>query len=314
MTGQQTSRRRWVSAKAISLGALVVLLLVTIARSALPGYLGGSWPWLRDRTVPALTALRHLSAKGLSLDERWQTQPPQERQIGSGKWTVMEMVRSRTGAAPPPRDPEPASASGDGPAAARPLPTDSSFDAAPGDAEDLERVTISLLPMKTVTDQPQVEWSDWEGVARLQTDSQMRLSVPLANGDGAIAVRALRGWDSRQNTYAMAQWYAWPGGGNPSPGQWFWADRQAQLRSQRLPWVAVVLLVQTRKPLDPLEDYVPLLKEAAAAVQVALEQGPFRQGADPQDTSMGPGLSGSEGAWTMLQRPDAGAVGGQIPW
>jgi hypothetical protein len=297
MTVQQNSRQRWVSAKVISLGALVVLLLVTIARSSLPGYLGGPWPWLRDRTVPALTALRQLPATGLTLGEPWQTQPPQEQQIGSGKWTVMGMGRSRTGAEPS-RVPNAA-----GPLGNNPPGVASDNLASDGGADDREQVTISLLPMKAVTDQPQVEWSDWEGVARLQTDSQMRLSVPRGQGEGAIAVRALRGWDDRQNTYAMAQWYAWPGGGNPSPGQWFWADRQAQLQGQRLPWVAVVLLVQTRKPLDPLEDYVPLLKDAAAAVQMALEQGPFRSVAT-QDTSMGPGLPGA----------DMATGGGQLGW
>lgn len=281
MTNRQTSLRRWFSPKALSSGALVLLLAAAVVLSALPGYLGAPWPWLRDRTVPALTALRRLPVTGLTLGEPWQTQPPQERQIGSGKWVVMTLARSRPGGD-----------STGAPVAANP-PGGSPLTGPEAEAAKFETVTLSLLPMKVVNDQPQVEWSDWEGVSRLQTDSQMGMSVPVAGG-GAIAVRALRGWDDRQTTYAMVQWYAWPGGGSPAPGQWFWADRRAQLRGQRLPWVAVVALVQTKRPLDPLEDYLPLLKDAAAAVQGALEQGVFK-GAAASETSAVPAGLGRRG-------------------
>jgi cyanoexosortase B-associated protein len=73
---------------------------------------------------------------------------------------------------------------------------------------------------------------------------------------------------SRQ-TVVVAQWYAFDDGGHFSTAHWFWRDQWAQLRHQRVPWVAVSL----RLPVDPsstLDDVTPQVTELSQAVQTSL--------------------------------------------
>jgi cyanoexosortase B-associated protein len=66
------------------------------------------------------------------------------------------------------------------------------------------------------------------------------------------------------------EWYAWPGGGSNAAFQWFWRDQLAQLRQQRLPWVAVSVQI----PMDAfsdLKEQESIAKSVAESIQSALE-------------------------------------------
>ena len=241
------SLQHWLTPRRASAAAVVLLLVLSIAVTLVPVGFGAPWPWARDRNVPALGALRRLNTANLDAPG-WSEGPLSTQRIGSGQWTVLDLL-SPTG---------------------RPNEVD-----APAMADNgAIAVTVAMLPMKTPVARPQVEWSDWLGMARLQTDSVDRVTVPRTGG-GEFQARVLRGWDDRNVTYAVIQWYAWVGGGDPRPDRWFWHDFRQQLRGDRVPWVAVVGVIQTRRPLDPLDEYLPTLKDAAAAVQTALENGPL---------------------------------------
>lgn len=139
---------------------------------------------------------------------------------------------------------------------------------------------LLLLPQNGPTDQPEVEWTDINGVRRWNTDqyraSEFTVERPrvLGKGDAAkVEARFFRGW-SDQQTFAVLQWYAWPTGGHPSPSRWFWADQLAQWRKTRVPWVAVSILIPI-EPLGEVETALPLAQSLGQSVQAALMSGPF---------------------------------------
>jgi hypothetical protein len=79
----------------------------------------------------------------------------------------------------------------------------------------------------------------------------------------------LRGIDAR-NTFAVMQWYAWPDGGHFAPGKWFWADQAQQWQQrQRLPWVAVSILLPI-EPVGDIRSHTAAVTEIAQAVQQGL--------------------------------------------
>ncbi|MGK7877659.1 MAG: cyanoexosortase B system-associated protein [Xenococcaceae cyanobacterium] len=135
-------------------------------------------------------------------------------------------------------------------------------------------VTLLLLPQNYYRDQPQVEWMDINGSQQWKTDSYSKLDFTFEEETASVEVKArfFRAW--KQQTFAVVQWYAWPGGGHYAPAQWFWSDQLAQLRRRRVPWVAVCLKIPI-EPLGDLEAAWPLAKSLAKTVQATLNKDPF---------------------------------------
>ncbi len=137
-------------------------------------------------------------------------------------------------------------------------------------AAPIQQVAVLLHPQPWHSNQPQVEWVDLIGAQNWQVDSRQRLTL----GEGATGVRAnfFRGLSDRQ-AVAVLQWYAWPTGGHPSPGRWFWANQRSQLVSRTLtPWVAVTLLLPI-PPLADLSTYQPLAADLGALVHQQVVDG-----------------------------------------
>jgi cyanoexosortase B-associated protein len=122
---------------------------------------------------------------------------------------------------------------------------------ATSDAMPVSQMAVLLHPQPWHSNQPQVEWVDLIGAQNWRVDSRRRLSLTGTQAQANV----FRGWNDQQ-TFAVVQWYAWPTGGHPSPGAWFWANQRSQLIHHHLtPWVAVTLLVPTAPlaPLDPAQ-------------------------------------------------------------
>ncbi len=131
-----------------------------------------------------------------------------------------------------------------------------------------EQMIIFLKPQGQSKDQPEVEWIDLQGAQKWQTSHQRRLR------EGDLSIDTFRAWTSNQ-TFAVAQWYALPQGGHPAPHHWFWRDQTYQwTRGERLPWVAVAILL----PMPPLGDISPVypdLKRLSQLVQSSLAKAAF---------------------------------------
>jgi cyanoexosortase B-associated protein len=66
-----------------------------------------------------------------------------------------------------------------------------------------------------------------------------------------------------------------PSGGDYSSLKWFWLDRLAQLKRDRVPWIAVCI----KMPIEPLGDLQiakPAAESLAKTVESALLSEPFR--------------------------------------
>lgn len=211
---------------------VVALLALFVAVGALPQYFGG-WPWATPLKLPAAsrTALQAIPDQGLEL-AGWSNADQLKTKISGHTWSVQQISSA-------------AAASG----------------------SELTPAFLLLRPQTYGPDQPEVEWLDIKGAQRWDTDSHEKLtfSVPVKpnvknatpKGAKAKTVRIssdfFRAW-SKEQTYAVLQWYAWPTGGSASPARWFWADQQMQWRNrQRMPWVAVSLWL----PISPLGDISP---------------------------------------------------------
>jgi cyanoexosortase B-associated protein len=125
-----------------------------------------------------------------------------------------------------------------------------------------KKATIFLLPQTSSKSQPQVEWTDLEGVELWKSDGYQTLKLPIAGTNQTIEARFFRAW-TRSKTYAVVQWYAQPQGGSAVPSQWFWADQQAQWQGKRVPWVAVSIKI----PMEALGDVSKLRPEAETLAQ-----------------------------------------------
>ena len=132
-------------------------------------------------------------------------------------------------------------------------------------------LTLLLLPQSDGRKQPAVEWLDIYGMENWQTDAHTRLKFKVE--EVAVEADFFRAWN-RQQTFFVVQWYAWPNGGHPDPLKWFWADRIAQLKGDRVPWIAVCLKME----IDPFQD-TSLARDRAESlakiVQTRLRSGPF---------------------------------------
>ncbi|MDY6939420.1 MAG: cyanoexosortase B system-associated protein [Cyanobacteriota bacterium] len=230
----------------ISKWVVPLFLLVLLAVGTLPNYLQGRWTWTEAPEVANIKPLQEVAKNGIELSD-WQTVSQEELTIGAGEWLKQE------------------------------IESDGNFD---GNAQaGPTRALLYLHPQtrKTGTSsQPQMEWTDWDlanGVLGWKTDSNRALKFSISDvGNGSpanVEARFFRGWNQRQ-TYAVLQWYAWPGGGHPNLNRWFWADRRAQLADRRLPWVAVSVSIPI-EPLGDIEEVNSLAISLGQQVQIALE-------------------------------------------
>ncbi|MEO1589821.1 MAG: cyanoexosortase B system-associated protein [Cyanobacteria bacterium J06632_22] len=220
--------------------ALVVVVVLTafIAVTTLPDYLSGGWPWTNSPESPHLKALRDVRDEGIALPG-WQAIFYEKADFGGDQWIVQQFTKQ--------------AAAGNAAAASVAL-------------ED--QIVLLLRPQGTDADQPEVEWIDIMGAQRWTVDSQQRLRIATAGGP--VTVAFARAWNDQQ-TYAIAQWYAWSGGGHPSPGRWFWGDQLKQWQfHERLSWMAVSLLLPV-PPLSAVDGTQPRLEQAVQAIQEALQ-------------------------------------------
>ncbi|MGB3693697.1 MAG: cyanoexosortase B system-associated protein [Spirulinaceae cyanobacterium] len=135
-------------------------------------------------------------------------------------------------------------------------------------------VNLLLRPLNDHKSKPEVDWVDIRGIQIWQTDSHEKMKFSI---DKNVDVKALffRAWTETQ-TWAVVQWYAFPQGGDPYPSSWFWADQIAQLKGERIPWIAVCLQMPM-KPFGDLKDIEPEARSLAEAVQSTLLKDAFSQ-------------------------------------
>ncbi len=226
--------------------ALLLFMLVLFAVGAVPSYLNGKWAWVSPPNLINLKPLKELTTTGLKLSG-WETTAPRTLRIAGRNWVQQDIQE------------------GDRPIA-----------------------SLLLLNQSGPMHQPQVEWMDMDGYWRWKTDFERSLTfqvspestptpaeiTPTSDQTVQVKARLFRGWTITQ-TYAIAQWYAWPTGGNPAPSSWFWRDRLAQLQGNRLAWVAVNVILPI-EPLGDLESVRPLVESLSQNIQRALIQGPFK--------------------------------------
>ncbi len=226
---------------------LLVFLLIVLVVGAAPGYLTGKWSWENTVTIANLKDLKQLREDGLTISGL-PTISHQKIVIADHKWLLQKVEN------------------------------------------DNQSVVLLLLTPNGPKDKPQVEWMDINGFNRWKTDSHQRVKFTLeiaGNGNGTtqpekqssnsdidIEARFFRGWTNQQ-TYAVMQWYAWPGGGSPEPGDWFWTDRLAMISKKRVPWVAVSILLPV-EPLADIDPYLPQLTSIGQKIQVSLTKEAFK--------------------------------------
>lgn len=223
---------------------LLVFLLIVLVVGAVPSYITGKWSWKNTAEITNLKYLRKVREDGLTISGV-PTIFHQIIPIADHKW-LLQKVKNEN-----------------------------------------QSVVLLLLMQNGPKDQPQVEWMDINGFNRWKTDSHQRVNFRLElasdetgttnSGKQSISdvqARFFRGWTNQQ-TYAVMQWYAWPGGGSPEPGDWFWTDRLAMISKKRLSWVAVNILF----PIEPLADidpYLPQVKSLGQKIQASLMKEVFK--------------------------------------
>lgn len=131
-----------------------------------------------------------------------------------------------------------------------------------------QQMILFLKPQGQSKDQPEVEWIDLKGAQKWQTSHHRRLRTEN------LSLDTFQAWTSNQ-TFAVAQWYALPGGGHPAPHYWFWRDQLHQWsKGERLPWVAVSVLV-SMPALGDVSQFSSELENLSQLVQAALRDTVF---------------------------------------
>lgn len=138
--------------------------------------------------------------------------------------------------------------------------------------EDSQPIMLLLKPQTYYLNKPEVEWMDINGLERWKTDSHSQIQFTVSQGQNSLptTARFFRAWNQRQ-TFAVVQWYAFPQGGHYAVSSWFWRDLMAQLRGNRISWVAVSLRIPIN-PLEELEVAQPFAKSLAQQVQAELQK------------------------------------------
>ncbi|HAC62383.1 MAG TPA: cyanoexosortase B system-associated protein [Cyanothece sp. UBA12306] len=131
-------------------------------------------------------------------------------------------------------------------------------------------ITLMLMPQNYYKNYPNVEWTDIQGLEKWKTDSHTILKFKASEGSShQVKARFFRGWN--KETAAIVQWYAWPKSGNFASYHWFWQDQIAQLRRQRVPWIAVYLKIPV-EPLSNVKEIKEFAQSLAEKVQINLDK------------------------------------------
>ncbi|MEL6813557.1 MAG: cyanoexosortase B system-associated protein [Cyanobacteria bacterium J06598_3] len=277
-----TLPRKLSSNKSVIKLIVVAILTLFVVISAVPQYMGG-WSWSAPLKLPqsSRVALQAMPEQGVPLSG-WITQEQAAIKLGGQSWSIQQFAADRNS-----RDPA----------------VQASL------KRQLTSLVLLLRPQVYGADQPTVEWLDVKGSQGWETDSYQKIAFDLTlqnEGDSRskstenidqngrtvrINTDFFRAW-SKEQTYAVLQWYAWPTGGSPSPAKWFWADQKVQWRRhQRMPWVAVSLWL----PIEPLGDISPyqdLAKSLGKSVHQTLAQTAFQ------------GTASAPAAAAILDTPD----------
>ncbi len=138
--------------------------------------------------------------------------------------------------------------------------------------EDSQPIMLLLKPQTYYLNKPEVEWMDINGLERWKTDSHSQIQFTVSQEENSLptTARFFRAWNQRQ-TFAVVQWYAFPQGGHYAVSSWFWRDLMAQLRGNRISWVAVSLRIPIN-PLEELEVAQPFAQSLAEQVQAELQK------------------------------------------
>lgn len=218
---------------------VLLLLLLLLGLAAVPGYSTGKWQWKQPPPVANIQKLIQINQTGLNLP-RWQTVEQSQQQVGEQQWSLQVLKK----------------------------------------ADSSDQAILLLFPQKSPKDKPQAEWSQISGWGRLRWGkwdiAQKRvveLTVKPSPESGiqieakveAMFFRAA----TKQNTFAVLQWYAFPHGGHPSPLRWFVGDQLLQWRHQRIPWVSVSILIPM-ETLGKVEIAWPLAQSLGQTVQATL--------------------------------------------
>ncbi|BAY29871.1 hypothetical protein NIES2107_17150 [Nostoc carneum NIES-2107] len=212
---------------------VLLLLLLLFAIGSFPGYLTGKWQWQQLAPVIKLKELKQIRNSGLTIPG-WQNVEQTQQEVGEHKWSLQLIKKP--------------------------------------DSET--QAIVLLLPQNGPMDKPEVEWTEVNGWGRSRwgkwdvaqyRSAQLTVKQPSATKVEARFFRA----STPQATFGVLQWYALPNGGNPSPLNWFLADQLAQWRKQRVPWVAVSILIPM-EPLGQVEKIWPLAESIGETVQTAL--------------------------------------------
>ncbi|MBE9213262.1 cyanoexosortase B system-associated protein [Plectonema cf. radiosum LEGE 06105] len=216
--------------------AALILLLLLLGIGALPGYLQGNWRWKQPPPITNLRELKELRKTGLILPG-WKITQQQEQKLGSGKWSLQVMEKEN----------------------------------------GKQTAILLLLPQNGPKEQPQVEWSEIDSWGRMQwgewqvaQSRQGEFTVKQSQLKDETKVKAKFFRASTKNqSFAVLQWYAMPNSGHFSPLNWFWADQLAQWHKQRVPWVAVSLFIPM-EPFGQVETTWQQVKSIAQTVQTKL--------------------------------------------
>lgn len=224
------------SRRSIPIGPLVILgvMLAIFLMGAAPGYLKGSWAWQSAPTVVALKQMQQIPRLGLNLPG-WETISQEKAQIAGQTWSAQTVVAQPDSGVLPGTE-----------------------------------LLVLVHPQLDPKDMPKVEWTNLQGHFRWTEDQISHLSLTTPQSKTPLKAKLLRGW-SQDSTYGLMEWYALPNRGTPKPGDWFWQDRRAQLKGDRTPWMAVMLM-HPMEPLGEVEEVRESLSIAAVQVQEAIEQ------------------------------------------
>ena len=255
--------------KKVPLPRLLVLcfLLLLLGFGIAPSYLGAAtWPWNKQPEIPSAVQkqLKNIQKNGIELAD-WETVEREEIRIGDRSWSLQALTPKN----------------------------------ATTQTEELIEGNVLLLtsPQKWSKDHPAVEWTDINSQQQWTTDRRRQKTFVVeekaTKQRATVNARFMRGWNrvsgsvlqptpyffqkwSNAQTFAVLQWYAWPGNGHPSLVHWFWADQLAQWRGYRLPWVAMCILIPTEPLVEDLAPYWPIAESLGQAAQAKLMAGPLQ--------------------------------------